>query len=111
MADLEERAPKPLYLICGMLRTKDARAFLASFEGLARHVVTVEVPGEEASFGAGALYDQARAVGLEASPAENLDDAIMQVEAWARTHASDGPPRILICGSLYLAGKILAANA
>lgn len=110
IADFEERAEKPLYVICGMLRTKDAKGFLSMFHGLARHVVTVAIPDEEASRGAGELYDFARAAGLDASPAEDLEDAMMQVSAWSRTRAFEGPPRVLICGSLHLAGYILAAN-
>ncbi len=111
LADLEERAPKPLYLICGMLKTKDSKGFHAPFQGLARHITTVTIPGEDASRGAGELYDIARASGFEASPADDLDDAMMQVDAWARGREGDGPPRILICGSLYLAGKVLAENS
>jgi len=110
MADVEERAPKPLYLICGMLRTKDSEGYFLPFRGLARHVTTIAIPGEAATMGAGALYDSARAAGLEASPAEDIDDAMMQVAAWTRAREEDGAPRILICGSLYLAGKILAEN-
>jgi dihydrofolate synthase/folylpolyglutamate synthase len=110
MADLEERAPKPLYLICGMLRTKDAIGYLLPFRGLARHVTTIAIEGEAASLGAGALYDAARVAGISASPADDLADAMMQVAAWARSREGDGPPRILICGSLYLAGKVLADN-
>jgi dihydrofolate synthase/folylpolyglutamate synthase len=110
IADLEEKIDRPLYLICGMLRTKDAVGFLSAFRGLARHVVTVAIPGEEASMGAGALYDAARAAGLDAAPAEDLEDAMLQLHAWARAHARETPPRILICGSLYLAGKVLAEN-
>jgi dihydrofolate synthase/folylpolyglutamate synthase len=110
MADLEERAPKPLYLICGMLRTKDALGFLSAFRGLARHVSTLAIPGEEASLGAGALYDAARAAGLEATPADSLDDAMMQVAGWAQAREAEGSPRVLICGSLYLAGQVLAEN-
>ncbi len=110
MADLEERAPKPLYLICGMLRTKDARGFLSAFRGLARHVSTLTIPGEEASLGAGALYDAAREVGLDATPADSLDDAMLQVAAWSRARKDEGSPRVLICGSLYLAGRVLAEN-
>ena len=82
----------------------------SAFRGLARHVVTVSIPGEAASMGAGALYDAARAAGLDAAPAEDLEDAMLQLSAWARAHAREAPPRILICGSLYLAGKILAEN-
>ncbi len=110
MADLEERAEKPLYLICGMLKTKDAAGFFAAFQGLARHVATVAIEGEDASRGAGELYDVARSSGLDASPAEDLDDAMMQVSAWSRARPYEGKPRILICGSLYLAGRVLAEN-
>jgi dihydrofolate synthase/folylpolyglutamate synthase len=110
LADLEERSPKPLFLICGMLKTKDAAGYFAPFRGLARHVTTLAIPGEEATRGAGELYDAARAAGLNASPADDLDDAMMQVEAWSRTQPDESPPRIVICGSLYLAGKVLAEN-
>ena len=61
--------------------------------------------------GAGELYDAARMAGLEASPADDLDDAIMQVAAWTRARPEDGPPRILVCGSLYLAGQVLEENS
>ena len=110
VADLEERAEKPLYLICGMLQTKDATGFLSAFRGLARHVVTVSVPGE-ASYGAGALYDLARKAGLDAAPGEDLEDAMLQLNAWARARPHEAPPRILICGSLYLAGTVLTRNS
>jgi len=110
MADMEEHGERPLYLICGMLANKDALGFLRAFNGLARHVVTVAIPGEAGSLGAGALYDAARRAGLDAAPAEDLDDAMLQVTAWSRLDQSDVPPRILICGSLYLSGKVLAEN-
>ena len=111
IADLEEHGERPLYLICGMLSNKDALGYLRAFSGLARHVVTVAIPGEANSMGAGALYDVARKAGLDAAPAEDLEDAMLQVMAWTRLGDSDVPPRILICGSLYLAGKVLAENS
>jgi dihydrofolate synthase / folylpolyglutamate synthase len=110
IADLEERAERPLYLVCGMLKTKDAGGYLQAWRGLARHVVTVTIAGEEASLGAGALYDMARRVGLDAAPAEDLEDAMLQLQAWARAHPKEPPPRIVICGSLYLAGQVLVEN-
>ena len=110
IADLEERGERPLYLICGMLRTKDALGFLSAFRGLARHVVTVEIPGEAASLGAGALYDVARAAGRDAAPGEDLEDAMLQIAARAKMDSGEVSPRILICGSLYLAGRVLAEN-
>ncbi|HAH10050.1 MAG TPA: bifunctional folylpolyglutamate synthase/dihydrofolate synthase, partial [Alphaproteobacteria bacterium] len=61
LADLEERSPKPLFLICGMLKTKDMRGYFDAFAGLARHVATITIPDEPNAVGAGALYDAARA--------------------------------------------------
>ena len=110
VADFEERSEKPLYLVCGMLATKDAVGFLGAFRGLTRHVTTITIPDEELSLGAGSLYDAARASGLEASPADDLEDAMLQISAWARARPEQGPPRILICGSLSLAGRVLAEN-
>ena len=111
LADFEEKSGKPLYLICGMLKTKDATGFLSAFRGLARHVTTIPIEGEAASMGAGELYDAARNAGLDATPADDLEDAIMQVAAWSRARPDDEPPRILVCGSLYLAGRVLEENS
>jgi dihydrofolate synthase/folylpolyglutamate synthase len=93
-----------------MLRTKDAVGYFLPFRGLAKHVTTVAIPGEAASLGAGALYDAVRDAGLEAAPADDLLDAMMQVSAWSRAREAEGSPRILISGSLYLAGKVLREN-
>jgi dihydrofolate synthase/folylpolyglutamate synthase len=111
MADFEERAPKPLYVICGMLKSKDAVGYLLPFRGIAKHVTTIAIAGEQATLGAGALYDAARRAGLDASPADDLLDAMMQVSAWSRAREREGSPRILICGSLYLAGQVLRDNS
>ena len=111
MADMEDQGERPLYLVCGMLSNKDALGYLRAWNGLARHVVTVAIPGEAGSMGAGALYDVARRAGLDAAPSEDLEDAMLQVTAWARLDDTDTPPRILICGSLYLAGVVLKENS
>jgi dihydrofolate synthase / folylpolyglutamate synthase len=111
IADLEETTPRPLYLICGMLQTKDPRGFFAAFRGLAKHVTTVEIPGEPSSLGAGQLYDAAHAEGLDAHPAPSIEDAMLQIEARAQLTKSKIPPRIVICGSLRLAGAVLRENS
>ena len=111
LADFEERSEKPLYLICGMLKSKDPDGFFAPYRGLARHVTTVPIYGEPASRGAGELYDAARRAGLDASPADDLEDAMIQVAGWAEGRPGEGPPRILVCGSLYLAGVVLSENS
>ena len=110
MADLAQRdapeGPRPLILVCGMLDTKDAAGFLAPFRGLATHVETVAIPGAEASLSAGALAEAARSTGLDATPAADLTQALDR----AAIAAGRATPRILICGSLYLAGHVLVEN-
>jgi dihydrofolate synthase/folylpolyglutamate synthase len=103
MADLEERAPKPLHLIVGMMGLKDAAGFLSAFRGLASHVVTVPIPGaHEAPHAPETLAETAREVGLKAEIAADVAAALKRTEAH-----EPGPKRILICGSLYLAGHVL----
>lgn len=111
IADLEESQPRPLYLVCGMLQTKDPRGFFAAFRGLAKHVTTVEIPGDTSSLGAGQLYDAARSEGLDAHPAPSIEDAMLQIEARNQLVKSKTPPRIVLCGSLRLAGVVLRENA
>ena len=111
LADMEERNSRPLYLISGMLNTKDPRGFCAAFRGLAKHVTTIAIANEPASFGPGQLYDAARAEGLDADPAPSLEDALLQVSARAALAKAKAAPRILICGSLHLAGAVLRENS
>ena len=103
LAELEERAPKPVGLVVGMLGQKDAGGFLQQFAGLVRHVVTVPIAGSEAAFDAGTLAAVAVASGLDAEPAEDVETAIRYLQ-----EREGKPLRILICGSLYLAGQVLA---
>jgi len=104
LADLEERSPKPLYLVVGMLGLKDAAGFLGSFRGLARHVVGAPIPGaHEAPFSPDALADAARSVSLSGDSAASVEAALKKIDA-----LDPGPKRILITGSLYLAGHVLA---
>ncbi len=105
MADLEERAPRPLHLIMGMLTTKNPTGFLAPFAGLARSVTTVPIGGHE-SYSAEELASVARSVGIDANPAESVEAAIDAIAAFSESAL----PRVLICGSLYLAGMVLERN-
>ncbi|ADZ68487.1 bifunctional folylpolyglutamate synthase/dihydrofolate synthase [Polymorphum gilvum] len=108
MGDLEERSPRRLYLVTGMLTTKDPVGFFRAFHGLARHVATVPIQSTNAARDPFELADFARIAGLEATPFDGLDAALADIRACA---ARDGvPPRILICGSLYLVGDTLSAN-
>jgi dihydrofolate synthase / folylpolyglutamate synthase len=104
MADLEERVPKPLLMIVGMMGQKDAAGFLAPFLGQSVQLLAVPIPGaHEAPFSADALAKLARDLGFKADAAADLGSALHRAD-----RAMPGPKRILICGSLYLAGHVLA---
>jgi dihydrofolate synthase / folylpolyglutamate synthase len=105
LADLEERVPRPLVLIVGMLSTKDCAGFLKNFSGLARRVIAVPVH-EAKAVPAPALADIARDVGIAALDRESLEGALEV----AGNLGLEPAPRVLITGSLYLAGEVLAAN-
>ena len=106
MADLEDKAPRPLIIICGTLATKDTAAFLRAFAGLAQEVLAVPVAGEHAGRPARDVAACALQVGLPAAACQSVEQALAFLRA--RTWAT--PPRILVAGSLYLAGAVLAAN-
>jgi dihydrofolate synthase/folylpolyglutamate synthase len=105
LADLEERVSRPLVLIVGMLSTKDAEGFLRNFAGLARALIAVPI-GQEKGIAPEALAATARRVGLTAQSAPSVEEALEMVCALEL----EPPPRVLITGSLYLAGAVLAEN-
>ena len=106
LADLEERVSRPLVLIVGMLANKDCVGFLKNFTGLARRIVAIPIPEQENAAPAARLAQAARSIGL---PAEEAGDLVAALDTVARLDL-DPPPRILITGSLYLAGAALAQN-
>lgn len=97
---------RPLDLIFGMLANKELRAFLKPVAQSVRNSAAVEIPGEESSLTAADAAQQARAVLLRPTPSEDVTAAIQ-----ALTDGDAAPGRILICGSLYLAGTVLAHNS
>lgn len=105
LAELEERVPRPLVLVVGMLATKDTDGFLACFSDLARHVFAVPVPAEIARTPQ-EVAAAAQEAGLAAEPTKSIEEALGRVAALKL----EMPPRVLITGSLYLAGAALAAN-
>jgi dihydrofolate synthase/folylpolyglutamate synthase len=106
LADLEERVSRPLVLVVGMLVTKDCESFLKNFAGLARRTVGVPIPYQDKSFPADTIADIARGVGIPAQSSENVEAALAAIGRFEL----EPPPRILITGSLYLAGAVLHAN-
>jgi len=106
LGDLEERVSRPLVVIAGMMGNKDARGFLANFAGLTRHIIALKVPDQDNAMPPDILAATARDLGMRAETASSIKAAL---EAIAKL-AYEIPPRILITGSLYLAGHVLAEN-
>ena len=104
LAELEERAPRPLVLVVGMLSTKDTDGFLACFSDLACYLFAVPVPAEIARTPQ-EVAAAAKDVGLAAETAVSIEEALDRVAS-----LNLETPRVLITGSLYLAGAALAAN-
>jgi dihydrofolate synthase/folylpolyglutamate synthase len=108
LAEQEERFARPLFLIAGMINTKDQTGFFHAFAGMARHVYTVPVRASEAGVPNAELAVRAEAAGLSAEPVDSVANALRLLrDNW---DADQIAPRILICGSLYLAGEVLAEN-
>jgi dihydrofolate synthase/folylpolyglutamate synthase len=87
-----------------MLNTKDVAGYMAPFAGVASRLWAVSVPGQSATLSAARTADVARSVGIDAVEATGVAEAVADI-------ARDSPEaRIVICGSLYLAGEVLAEN-
>jgi dihydrofolate synthase / folylpolyglutamate synthase len=106
VGSLEERVARPLVLIVGMLSTKDCGGYLRNFSGLARRVFAIPIPNQEKSLPAEAVAQAARNAGIPAERYGTVEEAL----AAASRLELDPAPRIVIAGSLYLAGDVLAKN-
>ncbi|MBY6265596.1 bifunctional folylpolyglutamate synthase/dihydrofolate synthase [Azospirillum sp. 412522] len=96
----------PLLLIYGMLSSKDPFEFLGPLAPFTHSLRAVAIPGEEASFTAEESCETAKLCGIrDHAAADGVDAALADLVAGRRT-----PARVLICGSLYLAGTVLAEN-
>ncbi len=95
---------RPTHLVCGMLNTKDVAGYMRPLAGVAHSLTAVAIPGEPNTLPAEDTAAAATSVGLAASTAP---DALAAVGRIAADHPG---ARILICGSLYLAGQVLRRN-
>lgn len=97
---------KPLLGVFGILGTKDVDGYLKHMAARFHSLRTVTIPGEPASMAAeDAAAAATRHFCMDARPAPSVAEAVKELAA-----GQDGPARILICGSLYLAGAVLAEN-
>jgi dihydrofolate synthase/folylpolyglutamate synthase len=105
VADTLKALPeRPTHLICGMLKTKDPAGFLEPLRSVAESLTSIAIPGETATLPAEDTAAAGTSVGFPAHIAETPADAIRQITS------RDPDARILICGSLYLAGAVLREN-
>jgi len=103
LSALAAKDGRPVALIVGMLANKDAEGFLRAFAGLNPTVIAIPFEAEAAA-PPERIVEAARAAGLVAETAPGLEQAM------ARALDSGEPPHVLICGSLYLAGEVLAMS-
>ncbi|MFN3321462.1 MAG: bifunctional folylpolyglutamate synthase/dihydrofolate synthase [Allorhizobium sp.] len=107
MSAMEERQARPLHLVIGMINTKDPIGFFRAFVDIAHNVYTVPITGSDVGLDPVALAQSAAEAGLKALPMGSLGQALDAI----RERSEGGiPPRIMIGGSLYLAGNVLAEN-
>ncbi|WP_428407082.1 bifunctional folylpolyglutamate synthase/dihydrofolate synthase [Hyphococcus sp.] len=106
MADMEARSSKPLVMISGMQANKDAAGYFAPFAGVAREIFCVAAD-HDGVLAPEAVAKAAQAGGLIATPCASIEEALKK----ACADKENEPPRLLISGSLYLAGEILADNS
>ena len=93
---------RPIHLVCGMLKTKDAAGFLRPLARVVAAITCVPIPGEAASLAAADLAAAAHAAGVAIiATAPSVVEAIM---------ARERPETVIICGSIYLAGTVLSEN-
>ncbi|WP_300069951.1 folylpolyglutamate synthase/dihydrofolate synthase family protein [uncultured Ruegeria sp.] len=105
VADVLAKLPeRPTHMICGMLNTKDVTAYLAPLAEQAQSLTAVSIPGETNTLSADATAAAAAKVNLPASTADSVADALKAIVT------RDSQARVLICGSLYLAGNVLREN-
>jgi len=97
---------RPLLLVYGMLATKDPYEFLAPLAPFAHAMRTVAIPGEEASLTAEETAEAGRICGIQDTAAADGVAGALTSLVKDRTV----PARVLICGSLYLAGSVLMEN-
>ena len=103
-ATLARMTPRDTHLICGMLNTKDVAGYMRPLATQATTLTAVSIPGEKNTLPAEMTRDAALAAGITATTATSVAEALSAIAS------RDTQARVLICGSLYLAGTVLREN-
>jgi len=104
-ATLARMPRRPTHLICGMINTKDVAGYLRPLAAQAASLTAVSIPNEPNTLPAAVTAEAARRAGFAA-----VSEAESVAEALAKITAQDPAARVLVCGSLYLAGQVLREN-
>ncbi len=106
LADVLEKLPqRPTHMICGMLNTKDVTGYLSPLAKRVKSLTAVSIPGEPNTLSAEDTAAAAAKVNLPATTADGVQNALEDITS------TDAHARVLICGSLYLAGNVLRENS
>lgn len=105
--DWNKTEDKPTYLICGMLNTKDQLSFFRKLEPVIDKGITIPIPGEAATTPALQLANIGQAAGIDLNWAPSIEEALDMLIPYL----AGQPSRLLIAGSLYLAGQVLRKNS
>lgn len=103
-ATLARMAPRPTHLICGMINTKDVKGYMEPLAPVAESLHAVSIPGEKNTLPAEVTCEAARGAGIRATVSGSVAEALSEIAA------TEPGARVLICGSLYLAGTVLREN-
>jgi dihydrofolate synthase / folylpolyglutamate synthase len=101
---LSEQKKMPTYMIFGMTKGRNCQEFLTNFIGKVDYLIGVLIEAEPSSYSGEFVSDCSNQIGIPASAANSIDEALAMLTPIA------GPARIIVCGSLYLAGDILYQN-
>jgi len=97
---LKTQKNKRIFIIFSMLKDKDCEGFLRKISGVTDELITLTIPDESKSRKASEIDEVAQKIGIKSQAAESFSDAFKKIKY-------DKPALILICGSLYFAGKFL----
>lgn len=103
-ATLARMPARETHLICGMLNTKDVRGYMEPLAPYVTRLHAVSIPGEKNTLPAEVTAAAAQSAGMDAVTAASVAAALADIAA------ADPQARVLICGSLYLAGGVLREN-
>lgn len=104
-ATLRNLSDDPVHLIVGLINTKSPAEFLAPLRRHSKSLTSIKISGSDSSFTADQIFIAANKIGFHAKKAESIEGAIKDIVS-----SEKSPAKILICGSLYLAGNVLEQN-